>query len=172
MKKLYTLLLLSTLANFVQAQCDGGRFDIKIFPEFIRTKNIPYHYAGNSSGYFQHVLMDVFEPKNDTMQLRPLIIFMHGGAYWTGTKDYQSQIALGEDFAKRGYVFSSATYRLEASFVSLLFQDKMLKAVGRGVQDTKKLVQYFFNSARDSGNPFRIDTTKYFYVVEVLVHLM
>ena len=162
MKKLYTLLLLSTLANFVQAQCDGGRFDIKIFPEFIRTKNIPYHYAGNSSGYFQHVLMDVFEPKNDTMQLRPLIIFMHGGAYWTGTKDYQSQIALGEDFAKRGYVFSSATYRLEASFVSLLFQDKMLKAVGRGVQDTKKLVQYFFNSARDSGNPFRIDTTKIF----------
>ena len=38
----------------------------------------------------------------------------------------------------------------------------MLKAVGRGVQDTKKLVQYFFNSARDSGNPFRIDTTKIF----------
>jgi hypothetical protein len=38
----------------------------------------------------------------------------------------------------------------------------MIKAVGRGVQDTKMLIRYFFNSARDSGNTFRIDTTKMF----------
>ncbi|MFN8281710.1 MAG: T9SS type A sorting domain-containing protein [Chitinophagales bacterium] len=162
MKNIYILLCISLWSNFSSAQCNGGRFDDKVFTEFTRTKNISFNYAANSAGYYQNVLMDVYEPKNDTMQLRPLIIFMHGGAYWTGTKDYQSQVALGEEFAKRGYVFSSATYRLEASFVSLLFQDKMLKAVGRGVQDTKKLVQYFFNSARDSSNPFRIDTTKIF----------
>lgn len=162
MKKIYFVLSFFLIANFTQAQCFGGRFDSKVFSEFIRTKNIAYSYALNSSNYYQNILMDVFEPKNDTMQLRPLVIFMHGGAYWTGTKDYQSQIALGEDFAKRGYVFCSATYRLEASPISLLFQDKMLKAVGRGVQDTKKLVRYFFNSARDSSNPFRIDTTKIF----------
>lgn len=106
--------------------------------------------------------MDIFEPKDDTASLRPLIIFEHGGAYWTGTKDYESQIKMGEEFAKLGYVFSSATYRLEPTFVSLLFQDLMLKAVGRGVQDTKELVRYFYNSARDSSNPFRIDTTKIF----------
>ncbi|MEZ5026277.1 MAG: T9SS type A sorting domain-containing protein [Chitinophagales bacterium] len=145
------------------AQCENGRYIDKIFSQTIRTKNIVYSRAKNSSGAMQNILMDVFEPKDDTTSgLRPLIIFEHGGAYWTGTKDYESQIAMGEEFAKRGFVVSSATYRLEASPLSLLFQDLMLKAVGRGVQDTKNLVRYFFNSARDSANPFRIDTTKIF----------
>ena len=144
------------------AQCNGGRYTNKIFTQSIRTQNITYVTARNAAGNMQNVLMDVFEPKNDTMQLRPLVIFEHGGAYWTGTKNYQSQIALGEEFAKRGYVFSSATYRLEPTPISLLFQDLMLKAVGRGVQDTKSLVQFFFNSVRNNSNPYRIDTTKIF----------
>jgi len=105
------------------AQCNGGRYTNKIFTQSIRTQNITYVTARNAAGNMQNVLMDVFEPKNDTMQLRPLVIFEHGGAYWTGTKNYQSQIALGEEFAKRGYVFSSATYRLEPTPISLLFQD-------------------------------------------------
>lgn len=144
------------------SQCEGGRYIHKIFSQTIRTKDIAYTYAKNAAGAMQYVMMDVFEPKNDTAGLRPLVIFEHGGAYWTGTKDYESQIAMGEEFAKRGYVVSSATYRLEASPLSLLFQDLMLKAVGRGVQDTKVLVRYFFNSARDSANPYRIDTSKIF----------
>jgi hypothetical protein len=162
MKKVYTLIFIATFICQSFAQCDGGRYLNKIFTEVKSTKHIAYSTAKNSSGYMQKIMMDVFEPKNDTVQLRPLVIFEHGGAYWTGTKDYQSQIAMGEEFAKRGYVLSSATYRLEGSFVSLLFQELMLKAVGRGVQDTKELVRYFYNSARDSANPFRIDTTKIF----------
>ncbi len=146
----------------VNAQCENGRFVSALFSQTKRTKNIAYHRAQNSNGNMQDVLMDVFEPIGDTMALRPLVIFQHGGAYWTGTKDYESQIAMGEAFAKCGYVVSSATYRLEGSPLSLLFQELMLKAVGRGVQDTKALVRYFFNSARDSANPYKIDTTKIF----------
>lgn len=162
MKKIYTLLFLSLFFKSAFPQCDGGRYFDKIFPQVKTTHNITYSIAKTSGGFLQHILMDVYEPKDDTAALRPLVIFEHGGAYWTGTKDYQSQIAMGEEFARRGYVVSSATYRLEPSFVSLLFPDLMLKAVGRGVQDTKELVRYFFNSARDSANPFRIDTTKIF----------
>ncbi|MFN8294877.1 MAG: T9SS type A sorting domain-containing protein [Chitinophagales bacterium] len=162
MKKVYILIFFSLYISNVSAQCEGGRYINKIFSQTIRTKNITYSTAKNAAGNMQAVLMDVFEPVGDTASLRPLVVFEHGGAYWTGTKDYQSQIAMGEDFAKRGYVVSSATYRLEPSFISLIFQDLMLKAVGRGVQDTKQLVRYFFNSARDSANPYRIDTTKIF----------
>lgn len=162
MKK-YLLFLSTYFCIFhLTAQCDGGRYIQKIFSQVKATKNIAYSHAKNAGGYVQPILMDVFEPKDDTASLRPLIIFEHGGAYWTGTKDYESQIKMGEEFAKLGYVLSSATYRLEPTFVSLLFQDLMLKAVGRGVQDTKELVRYFYNSARDSSNPFRIDTTKIF----------
>jgi hypothetical protein len=151
------------LLNFtIQAQCRGGRFDQKVFSQVKATKNITYHRAPVSNGGLKNVLMDVFEPKDDTMQLRPLVVFMHGGAYWKGSKNDPSQIALGEDFAKRGYVYCSANYRLESSPVSLLFPNLMIKAVARGVQDTKTLVKYFFYSARHEGNPFRIDTTNIF----------
>jgi len=162
MKKVYTFVFMAAFAMQSFAQCSGGRYTTKIFTQTKVTKNIAYTTARNSGGFIQKVMMDVYEPQPDTVQLRPLVIFEHGGAYWTGTKDYQSQIAMGEEFAKRGYVLSSATYRLEASPLSLLFQDLMLKAVARGVQDTKELVRYFYNSARDSSNPFRIDTTKIF----------
>ena len=162
MKKVLLQFILFCFSINMFAQCANGRFLTKIFTQTNATKNITYSNARNSSGYMQKILMDVYEPKNDTAQLRPLVIFEHGGAYWTGTKDYESQIAMGEEFAKRGYVVSSATYRLEGSPLSLLFQDLMLKAVARGVQDTKELVRYFYNSARDSANPFRIDTTKIF----------
>jgi hypothetical protein len=162
MKSFYLLLFTSLTYHFSFSQCEGGRYINKIFTTVKSTKNISYSYAKNASGYFQNILMDVYEPDTDTVGLRPLIILMHGGAYWTGTKDYESQIAMGEEFAKRGFVLSSATYRLEPTFVSLIFPDLMIKAVGRGVQDTKELVRYFFNSARDSGNPFRIDTSRIF----------
>lgn len=161
--KFYYLFISLLLLNYtVQAQCRGGRFDQKVFSQVIATKNITYHRAPVSNGGLKNVLMDVFEPKDDTMQLRPLVIFMHGGAYWKGSKNDPSQIALGEDFAKRGYVYCSANYRLESSPVSLLFPNLMIKAVARGVQDTKVLVKYFFHSARYEGNPFRIDTTNIF----------
>lgn len=163
MQKIFLVVFVWFLINSSFAQCDGGRYINKIFSQTIRAKDITYSTARTAAGTMQNILMDVFEPKDDTTTaLRPLIIFEHGGAYWTGTKDYESQIAMGEEFAKRGYVLSSATYRLEPTPLSLLFQDLMLKAVGRGVQDTKELVRYFFNSVRDSANPYRIDTSKIF----------
>lgn len=161
--KYFLLLIALYITNFSHAQCFGNRYHQKVFSKVKLTKNIASHNAVNAAGKNQDVLMDVFEPLDDTMNLRPLIIFQHGGAYWTGTKDYESQIAMGNEFAKRGYVLASATYRLEPNFFSLIFPDKMLKAVGRGVQDTKKQVLYFYESARN-GNEYNIDTNKIFLV--------
>ena len=109
MKKAILILFAALSVSTVNAQCEGGRYINKVFSQTIRTKDIAYTNARNAAGAMQNVMMDVFEPKNDTAALRPLVIFEHGGAYWTGTKDYESQIAMGEEFAKRGYVVSSAT---------------------------------------------------------------
>lgn len=162
MKRILPFLTIVIFSYSISAQCSGGRFIDPVFSQVKITKNITFHRALTAGNYYQNVKMDVYEPKNDTMALRPLLIYMHGGAYWTGTKEYDSDFALGQEFAKRGYVFCSSDYRLEENFVSLLFPDMMIKAVGRGVQDTKMLIRYFFNSARDSGNVYRIDTTKIF----------
>ena len=162
MKRALHFLIFIILFQTARPQCTSGRYVDPVFEQVKVTKNIIYTNALTSGNYIEHVRMDVYEPKGDTMAVRPVILYMHGGAYWTGTKEYQSDFALANEFAKRGYVWCSADYRLEPSFVSLLFPDLMIKAVGRGVQDTKMLIRYFYNSARDSGNTFRIDTTRMF----------
>lgn len=161
--KSFVLIFLSFIFYLsASAQCNYGRYNEKIFSKTKATKNIVYHRAPLANGGMKNVLMDVYEPLGDTVTQRPLIIFMHGGAYWKGSKNDPSQVAMANEFAKMGYVYCNSNYRLELSPVSLLFPNMMLKAVARGVQDMKTLVKYFFYSARHEGNPFGIDTTKVF----------
>lgn len=161
--KSFVLIFLSVIFYLsASAQCSYGRYNEKIFSQTKATKNILYHRAPLANGGMKNVLMDVYEPLGDTVTQRPLIIFMHGGAYWKGSKNDPSQVAMANEFAKMGYVYCNSNYRLELSPVSLLFPNMMLKAVARGVQDMKTLVKYFFYSARHEGNPFGIDTTKVF----------
>ncbi len=59
------------------------------------------------------LLMDIYQPEGDTSQRRPVIIWIHGGGFRTGSTRTQSYIVkLCQDFAKRGYVCLSVDYRL------------------------------------------------------------
>jgi acetyl esterase/lipase len=93
---LFNTLILQLCIQYSTAQCWNGRYEESIFSQIDIKKNITYSIAPNANNIPIKVLMDMYLPANDTLQNRPLIIFMHGGAYWTGTKDYQSQIELGK----------------------------------------------------------------------------
>lgn len=163
MKQLFWFIITYlAFVNIAKAQCFNGRYQTKVFTQINANKGILYHTAPLANGAMQNLHLDVYEPKNDTLSLRPLIIFFHGGAFWTGTKDYQSNQEMGKEFAQRGYVYSTVNYRLESSPLSLLNSDLMIKAVGRGIQDTKMAIKFFFESARNEGNPYRIDTNNIF----------
>ena len=56
--------------------------------------------------------MDVYTPDGDSYTERPLIIFAHGGSFWSGNKTNPMMVALCESFMKRGYVAASIQYRL------------------------------------------------------------
>ena len=100
--------------------------------------------------------MDVYTPDGDTYTERPLIIFAHGGSFFTGNKNNPSMISLCESFAKRGYVTASIQYRL-ASILNLTDSMYMLQTVINGISDAKAAVRYFRKDAAINGNIFGID---------------
>ena len=66
----------------------------------------------NLDSFTDEVLMlDVYSPPDsDTRASRPAIVFAHGGGFKGGGRFIGQD--LGEEMAKRGYVFFSISYRL------------------------------------------------------------
>ena len=56
--------------------------------------------------------MDIYIPKNDTVEKRPLIMFIHGGAFYIGDKATLPYRTLCNHFASMGYVCVSINYRM------------------------------------------------------------
>ena len=56
--------------------------------------------------------MDIYIPKNDTLEKRPLMMFIHGGAFFIGDKATLPYQKWCTHFASLGYVCVSINYRL------------------------------------------------------------
>lgn len=56
--------------------------------------------------------MDIYLPKNDTLSSRPLIMFIHGGAFYVGSKEDSPIVSWCRHFASLGYVVASINYRM------------------------------------------------------------
>ncbi len=56
--------------------------------------------------------MDIYSPENDSIELRPLIVFVHGGGFYIGDKKSEPMVELCKNFAEMGYVTASVNYRL------------------------------------------------------------
>ena len=60
-----------------------------------------------------NLYMDLYMPPvGDTVDMRPAIIFMHGGAFLSGSRHDEVMVALCDSFAHLGYVAASIDYRL------------------------------------------------------------
>ena len=58
------------------------------------------------------LLMDVYLPVNDNRSSRPLIVFIHGGAFYIGDKADNPIVLWCKHFAASGYVVASINYRM------------------------------------------------------------
>jgi len=151
------ILLLSALLFSIQvfSQCEG-RYQSEIFSTVSVTEveyTDVYDWGVLNSG----LDMDVYTPDGDTYSERPLIIFAHGGSFYTGDKNNPAMVSLCESFAKRGYVAASIQYRL-TSFWNLTDSMHMLQTVMNGISDAKAAIRYFRKDASNNGNIFGIDT--------------
>ena len=148
---LFTAALLSVQ---VFAQCDG-RYESEIFSS-VSVNEVEYTDVYDWGSFNSGLDMDVYTPDGDSYTERPLIIFAHGGSFYSGDKNNPAMVSLCESFAKRGYVTASIQYRL-TSIWNLTDSMHMLQTVMNGISDAKAAIRYFRKDAATNGNVFGID---------------
>ena len=141
--------------------------------------NIQYGSAIDFNGNSVNLNLDLYTPKcpnpNETSRW-PLLIVIHGGAFIEGSKNDASVQDYCKEFARRGYVSASISYRL--GFISdenawncnypnyscIFASDtaEWYRAYYRGVQDAKGALRYLINR----NQLYSIDTNNVFLVGE------
>ena len=87
--------------------------------------------------------MDIYEPDDISDQLRPLIIFIHGGSFYNGDKSDEPYQRWCSHFASLGYVAASINYRMGWSPSCT-----NIDAAGyRAAQDANAAIRYLTHNA-------------------------
>lgn len=94
--------------------------------------------------------MDIYMPSSDDLQKRPLIIFIHGGAFYIGDKKSETMVKMCEYFAKRGYVTASVNYRIGFKPVGPSIE----RAGYRALQDVHAALRYLL----ENSSKYKINT--------------
>ena len=132
------------------------RFSVPVFEKVDSVKDVPYGMAKNIKGVEETLLMDIFQPANDTAKKRPLLLFIHGGGFQNNSKtgSYSSRVC--NYFAKLGYVTATINYRLgvEQPKGDQQYQEAMYRAQ----QDGKAAIRFF----RRYADQYGIDTSQLF----------
>ena len=116
------------------------------------------------------LVFDLYEPTGDTVAERPIIIMLHTGTFApiirngnpTGSRQDFATTEICKSFAKRGYVVANLEYRLGWNPAAPTQADRaasIMKAVFRGMQDTKSAVR-FLRKDYANGNQWGIDTSR------------
>lgn len=153
--RVFFVFLLSIISTLGRAQCtdifiDWTLSDIKV------TNNVAYGASTTFSGSNQNLTMDIYEP-DDTVSAHPLIIWVHGGSFLTGSKNDGDMEGFCDHFSHRGYVCATINYRLGFNILGE-DEEEMLKAVIRAVQDARAAVRFF----RKNAAIYKVDTNQIF----------
>jgi len=71
-----------------------------------------YGTATDFNGEKDSLFLNIYKPKGDDNCLRPLVILVHGGSWLAGSNDDHNIRYMVREFAKKGFVAASITYRL------------------------------------------------------------
>lgn len=90
--------------------------------------------------------MDVYVPQ-DSLRTRPLIVFIHGGAFYIGDKGAETMTTWCKYFAQLGYVTASINYRMGFKISKTAIQ----QCGYRAIQDAHAAVRYLCAHASTYG---------------------
>ena len=111
-KKLVLLSLpLLCLHLFAPAQT-GMRYKDLVFEKAAIIKNILYANPQITGVKPKRQKLDIYQPAGDSVKMRPLIIWIHGGGFKFGNKHNRGIPVWARSFARRGYVCAAINYRL------------------------------------------------------------
>ena len=167
MKTTITLIvvILSFSLNVLAQDCSTGRYVDEVFTTVNVTSDIPYGSNIDFNGATVNLALDVYEPAGDALSERPLIIWAHGGSFIAGEKTGTDVVPLAQDFAEKGYVTASMSYRLGMNGIPFPGPDSVdaTETVIRAVHDARAAVRFFKKDFAENGNTYRIDTNNIFF---------
>lgn len=177
MKKLFTLTFF--LGIFcMSAQAQGERFLDEVFDEVTVTDTVPYAFNTtvlplllNQPPAKRPLFFNLYEPADDDMEMRPLILLYHTGNFLprivngqvSGSMTDPYIVDLATRLSKRGYVVAVCDYRKGWNPISDVREvrvNTLINAAYRGVQDSRVCARYFRATAAFQNNPHRIDPNK------------
>ena len=135
-------LLSASLISFPETKASQNdlRYLTKVFDEVQTTKNIIYKSVEDRTGKIVDLSLDIYEPKNDKIDKRPLIVWIHGGGFRNGDKN---NLALRcSEFAQMGYVSVTINYRLSRDYTN-----NILDAISDATEDARSASHYVRNDA-------------------------
>jgi dienelactone hydrolase len=127
------------------------------------SKNIIFGDGINYLGASDTLVLDFYQPANDTMTKRPLVILIHGGSFTSGTHDDGWCVAIGSTLALKGYACASIKYRLGIDLIKILTdftaaQAQYASALYRAIQDSRSAVRFI----KANSEIYKIDTNRIF----------
>jgi predicted esterase len=165
----FILIVASLGVFFCNAQntnyCDGNLFTTAQFTGIPRSiSNVTYGKAKDFSNKEVTLSMNIYLPQpvtsSATPPLRPLLVWIHGGAFIFGNKNDMNPFAATS--ATNGYVSATVSYRLGlANYNPDNCKNawaEFLRAGYRATQDVKNAIQFL----KQNASTYSIDTTQIF----------
>lgn len=123
--------------------------------------NVFYRRVQNFDGMVD-LKMDAYLPLGDTVSRRAAVIYIHGGGFGAGSRKDADIKRICTDYAKRGYVAITISYRLGVNFIygqtRTQSEQKYYDAVYRAAQDARAALRFI----KMHGQSAKIDTNKIF----------
>ncbi len=91
---------------------EDERYVDPVFEDVTVTKDLVFGSGRDFGGKgTQQLDLDIYEPAGDTLAKRPLVVLAFGGGFYFGDKEQLAPLA--EEYARRGFVAASITYRID-----------------------------------------------------------
>lgn len=114
--RIVALAVASMLLLAGPATAADKRYKDEVFKRVKVTKDVTYGSAAiDDYGQVQDLKLDLFQPRKDRVEKRPVVIWVHGGSFSGGSKSEGPSPFLAREFARRGYVTASIDYRILVS---------------------------------------------------------
>ncbi|MGN0165423.1 MAG: alpha/beta hydrolase [Lachnospiraceae bacterium] len=116
----------------------SDRYVENIFENVDIKTDILYAEKKDYQGNDIQLKLDVYQPAEDIADKRPVIIWVHGGGMYVGSKNesWDPVTFLASDFAKKGYVFISIDYRLNPEWEALNAFNETIKNAAEDVSSS------------------------------------
>ena len=155
---LFTLLFLSSYSQ-TEYGCDGTRYFSSINLEYNK-ETVQYGSNLGPIGSLVNLNMDIYSPQNDNVELKPLIIFAHGGSFIGGNRSEMEDFCIR--MTARGYFAATIDYRVLNIINGIPDSTKAMDIAVKASHDMKGAIRWFQHSIDEEGNPYSIDKNMIF----------